>query len=164
MLEANQSYLISTSDNWNGTINPVEGEKEADDGYISYADRPETFIVPVLFGVIFLVGVLGNASLIWILLRHKAMRSVPNTFIFNLALGDLLVLLCSVPFTSTVFTLDSWPYGLFVCKASEFAKVLDNESHFQTYLNNSTKSCANLSSFLLLAGSLFVCYDELDGS
>lgn len=93
------------------------------DGYIAYSDRLETYIVPVVFGLIFLVGVVGNGCLIYILCRHKTMRSVPNTFIFNLALGDLLVLLCSVPFTSTVYTLDSWPYGELVCKASEFAKV-----------------------------------------
>ena len=101
-----------------------DSASEDDGGYVSYNDRPETFIVPVVFGLIFLVGVVGNASLIWILLRNKNLRSVPNTYIFNLAVGDLLVLICAVPFTSTVFTLDSWPYGLFICKASEFAKVL----------------------------------------
>ena len=103
--------------------NTTAEDSQDDDGYIAYYERPETFIVPVVFGLIFLVGVVGNASLIWILLRNKNMRSVPNTYIFNLAVGDLLVLICSVSFTSTVFTLDSWPYGLLICKASEFAKV-----------------------------------------
>ena len=60
------------------------------------------------------------------------MRSVPNTFVFNLALGDLLVLLCTVPFTSTVYTFDSWPFGEFVCKASEFAKVRNFYSRAHT--------------------------------
>lgn len=64
----------------------------------------------------------------YILCRYKAMRSVPNSFVFNLALGDLLVLLCTVPFTSIVYTFDSWPFGEFVCKASEFAKVTDLSS------------------------------------
>jgi len=82
-----------------------DSASEDDGGYVSYNDRPETFIVPVVFGLIFLVGVVGNASLIWILLRNKNMRSVPNTYIFNLAVGDLLVLICSVPFTSTVVSV-----------------------------------------------------------
>lgn len=47
------------------------------------------------------------------------MRTVPNTYIFSLALGDLLVILTSVPFTSTVFTVESWPYGSLICKVSE---------------------------------------------
>ena len=95
-------------------------------GYIDYNERLETYIVLVVFGIIFLVGVIGNGSLMFILCRHKSMRSAPNTLIFNLALGDILVLACSVPFTSTIYTFDSWPYGDFVCKASEFAKASIN--------------------------------------
>ncbi|KAI9552878.1 putative allatostatin B receptor [Daphnia sinensis] len=90
--------------------------------YVAYSQRPETYIVPILFGIIFLVGIIGNGCLIIIFCRHKSMRNLPNLYIFNLAVGDLLVLLCSVPFTATIYTFDSWPYGEFVCKASEFAK------------------------------------------
>ncbi|XP_057366067.1 neuropeptide CCHamide-1 receptor-like isoform X2 [Daphnia carinata] len=100
----------------------MDEDDELSDGYVAYSERLETYIVPVVFGIIFLVGVIGNGSLIYVLCRHKSMRSVPNTFIFNLAVGDLLILICTVPFTSTIYTLDSWPYGEFVCKASEFAK------------------------------------------
>lgn len=96
--------------------------EENEDSYIPYHQRPETYIVPIIFGLIFIVGLIGNSSLIYILCRHKTMRSVPNTFIFNLALGDLLVLLFSVPFTSTIYTLESWPFGEFICKFTEFAK------------------------------------------
>ncbi len=92
--------------------------------YVSYDQRPETYIVPLVFGIIFLVGLIGNGCLICIFCREPSVRSsIPNTFIFNLALGDLLVLFCSVPFTSTIYTFESWPYGEFVCKASEYAKV-----------------------------------------
>ncbi|KAK4029538.1 hypothetical protein OUZ56_022519 [Daphnia magna] len=100
----------------------MDEDEELSDGYVAYSERLETYIVPVVFGIIFLVGVIGNGSLIYVLCRHKSMRSVPNTFIFNLAVGDLLILICTVPFTSTIYTFDSWPYGEFVCKASEFAK------------------------------------------
>lgn len=116
------SVILTTVPNESMAV--IDNSQEDSNGYIDYSDRLETYIVPFVFGLIFLVGVVGNGCLIYILCRHKTMRSVPNTFIFNLALGDLLVLLCSVPFTSTVYTLDSWPYGEFVCKASEFAKVV----------------------------------------
>jgi hypothetical protein len=36
--------------------------------------------------------------------------------------GDILVIFFCVPFTSTVYTVESWPYGLLVCKFSEFIK------------------------------------------
>lgn len=50
------------------------------------------------------------------------MRNVPNTYILSLALGDLLVIISCVPFTSTIYTVNSWPYGLFICKLSEATK------------------------------------------
>lgn len=49
------------------------------DCYTPYAERPETYIVPVLFAIIFVVGVLGNGTLVIIFLRHRAMRNIPNT-------------------------------------------------------------------------------------
>jgi len=92
--------------------------------YVAYSERLETYLVPVVLGIIFLVGLIGNGCLICIFCREPSVRSsIPNTFILNLALGDLLVLFCSIPFTSTIYTLESWPYGELVCKTSEFAKV-----------------------------------------
>ncbi|KAG8266433.1 hypothetical protein J6590_072568 [Homalodisca vitripennis] len=80
-------------------------------GYVPYSERPETYIVPVVFAIIFLVGVLGNGTLVFIFARHRTMRNVPNTYIFSLALGDLLVIVSCVPFTSTLYTIESWPWG-----------------------------------------------------
>lgn len=71
-----------------------------------YSQRPETYIVPALFAFIFFIGVIGNGSLVMIFVRHKHMINVPNIYILSLALGDLLVLLSSIPFTSTVYTVN----------------------------------------------------------
>ncbi|XP_063244269.1 neuropeptide CCHamide-1 receptor-like [Bacillus rossius redtenbacheri] len=90
--------------------------------YSPYTERPETYIVPVVFAVIFIVGVLGNGTLVFIFVRHRNMRTVPNTYIFSLALGDLLVIITCVPVTSTIYTVESWPYGAVVCKLSEYFK------------------------------------------
>ena len=53
--------------------------RNSSDIYTPYADRPETYIVPVVFALIFVVGVLGNGTLVVIFLRHRAMRNIPNT-------------------------------------------------------------------------------------
>jgi bombesin receptor subtype-3 len=95
-----------------------------DSAYVPYNERPETYIVPVLFAIIFVVGVLGNGTLILIFARHRRMRNVPNTYIFSLALGDLILIVTCVPFTSTLYTFESWPYGTFICKLSETVKDL----------------------------------------
>ncbi|XP_046407034.1 neuropeptide CCHamide-1 receptor-like [Ischnura elegans] len=110
------------------TDEPAMGEprnccREAEDSeYVPYGQRPETYIVPILFALIFVVGVLGNGTLVLIFVRNRNMRNIPNTYIFSLALGDLLVILTCVPFTSTVYTVESWPYGELICKLSECVK------------------------------------------
>jgi len=66
-------------------------EIEFETGYIPYPERPETYIVPVIFSLILIIGVTGNGFLILILLCDAAMRNIPNTYVFSLAMGDLLV-------------------------------------------------------------------------
>lgn len=48
-------------------------------GYIPYNERIETYVVPVVFFLIFVVGCIGNGTLVVIFLRHRTMRNVPNT-------------------------------------------------------------------------------------
>lgn len=47
--------------------------------YVPYEKRLATYIIPVIFALIFIIGVLGNGCLILIFFRHRAMRNVPNT-------------------------------------------------------------------------------------
>jgi len=46
--------------------------------FTPYASRPETYIVPLVFGIIFFVGLIGNGTLIFIYIKDKTMRNVPN--------------------------------------------------------------------------------------
>ncbi|XP_044758875.1 neuropeptide CCHamide-2 receptor-like [Coccinella septempunctata] len=104
------------------TLPPPEYDSDIDNDYTPYNQRPETYIVPVLFFIIFVLGTLGNGTLVVIFMKHRAMRNVPNTYIFSLALADLLVILTCVPFTSTLYTVESWPWGVFLCRVSEISK------------------------------------------
>lgn len=47
--------------------------------YVPYEERFATYIIPLIFALIFIIGVLGNGCLILIFFRHRAMRNVPNT-------------------------------------------------------------------------------------
>src|SRR6218665_912683 len=85
---------------------------------------PETFVVPVLLAIIFVIGLVGNATLIFIVLRNKPMRTKPNVLILNLSMGDFLLILFSFPFTSIIFTLPEWPFGSATCKLNEFMQTL----------------------------------------
>lgn len=55
---------------------PINGEEVS---YKGYQYRPETYIVPIIFGIIFLAGLMGNGMLIAVFVKHRAMRNVPNT-------------------------------------------------------------------------------------
>lgn len=94
----------------------------SENDYVPYSERIETYVVPVVFAVIFFVGAVGNGTLVLIFVRHRTMRNVPNTYILSLALGDLLVIVTCVPFTSIVYTLESWPWGEVICKLQEASK------------------------------------------
>lgn len=104
----NSSYLLDYNCScWNASTPDFDEVEvlENEVGYIPYNKRPETYIVPILFVLIFVVGVLGNGTLVLIFLRHRNMRNTPNTYIFSLALGDLLVIVICVPFISTLYTV-----------------------------------------------------------
>ncbi|KAH6927984.1 hypothetical protein HPB50_010215 [Hyalomma asiaticum] len=102
-------------------LNLTTGHGDSEE-FVPYEQRLETYVVPTLFAFIFLVGLLGNGTLILVFIRNRTMRSVPNIYIMSLSLGDFIVIAGTVPFISTIYILDSWPYGLFLCKLSEFLR------------------------------------------
>ncbi|XP_016060105.1 PREDICTED: neuromedin-U receptor 1 [Miniopterus natalensis] len=51
----------------------------------------------VIYLLIFLVGTVGNGLTCLVILRHKAMRTPTNYYLFSLAVSDLLVLLLGLP-------------------------------------------------------------------
>lgn len=90
--------------------------------YVPPEQRPETYIITVLFALIFIVGVLGNGTLVIIFFRHRSMRNIPNTYILSLALADLLVIIICVPLACIVYTQESWTFGAEMCRISESFK------------------------------------------
>lgn len=68
----------------------VNTEDVTEEDYTPYENRPETYIVPLVFLLILLIGLAGNGVLALTILRHSNMRNVPNIYVFSLALGDLL--------------------------------------------------------------------------
>lgn len=53
----------------------------------------------VLYILIFIIGVSGNALVCFVVARNRSMQTVTNLFITNLALSDILLCTFSVPFT-----------------------------------------------------------------
>uniref|UniRef100_A0A671QCZ9 Neuropeptide FF receptor 1 n=1 Tax=Sinocyclocheilus anshuiensis TaxID=1608454 RepID=A0A671QCZ9_9TELE len=74
------------------------------------------FIVSYL--LIFIVCMVGNGVVCFIVLRSKNMRTVTNLFILNLAISDLLVGIFCMPTTLVDNIITGWPFGSLVCKLS----------------------------------------------
>lgn len=79
-----------------------------------------TLFVPLAFGVIAFLGIIGNALVIIIVSTNPQMRSTTNVLILNLAFADLLFIVFCVPFTATDYVLNDWPFGLTVCQAVQY--------------------------------------------
>ncbi|XP_055519208.1 galanin receptor 2b-like [Leucoraja erinacea] len=83
--------------------------------------RPGSFIVPVIFSLIFLLGTVGNGLVLAVLLRKgQTSYSTTNLFILNLSIADLFFIVFCVPFQATIYTLDGWLFGTFMCKMVHF--------------------------------------------
>jgi hypothetical protein len=122
-LKLQQNYIsFATTANYSSDASQLNVDNANATAYVPYEARPETYIVPAVFLIIFIVGLIGNGTLIYIFFRHKSMRTVPNTYIINLAIGDLMIIVVALPFVCTIYTFESWPYGEMVCKISEFSR------------------------------------------
>ncbi|XP_077888467.1 kiSS-1 receptor isoform X2 [Ictidomys tridecemlineatus] len=76
----------------------------------------DAWLVPLFFAALMLLGLVGNSLVIYVICRHKQMRTVTNFYIANLAATDVTFLLCCVPFTALLYPLPAWVLGDFMCK------------------------------------------------
>ncbi|XP_035243412.1 B1 bradykinin receptor [Anguilla anguilla] len=74
-------------------------------------------IVPPYIFIVCVTGILGNAFVLLVFALHKAHWTVPEIYLGNLALADLM-LLASLPFWAmNILNRFNWLYGDFLCKA-----------------------------------------------
>ncbi|XP_049642887.1 pyroglutamylated RF-amide peptide receptor [Suncus etruscus] len=73
-------------------------------------------------GLLFALALFGNALVLYVVTRSKAMRTVTNIFICSLALSDLLIAFFCVPVTMLQNISDHWRGGAFICKMVPFVQ------------------------------------------
>lgn len=72
----------------------------------------------VVYGVLFLASIIGNALVCFVVFKRKDMRSVTNLLLFNMALSDFISTVFFVPSALAVeISPNSWPLGDFMCRA-----------------------------------------------
>uniref|UniRef100_A0A3Q2EAX7 Gastrin-releasing peptide receptor n=1 Tax=Cyprinodon variegatus TaxID=28743 RepID=A0A3Q2EAX7_CYPVA len=79
--------------------------------------------IAAVYGMIILVGLIGNVTLMKTCLLVKSMRTVPNLFLSSLALGDLLLLVTCAPVDASRYLVDEWLFGRVGCKLIPFIQL-----------------------------------------
>ncbi|VDK57343.1 unnamed protein product [Anisakis simplex] len=69
----------------------------------------------LIYSLIFVLGVIGNAFVIFLTLRHRKLQTVQNMFILNLAGADLVVCIFSLPITPITNVYKNWYFGSTMC-------------------------------------------------
>ncbi|KAL0101753.1 hypothetical protein PUN28_019108 [Cardiocondyla obscurior] len=102
----------------------VAGDVEACQNYYEFEFESVhsivVVVVPLFFGVIGILGLLGNSLVVVVVAANPGMRSTTNILIINLALADLLFVIFCIPFTATDFVLPYWPFGNAWCKIVQY--------------------------------------------
>ncbi|XP_076293120.1 allatostatin A receptor 1 [Lasioglossum baleicum] len=81
-------------------------------------------IVPLCFGMIGILGFVGNCLVVTVVAANPGMRSTTNILIINLAVADLLFVIFCIPFTATDFVLPFWPFGNIWCKIVQYLIIV----------------------------------------
>ncbi|XP_053329351.1 G-protein coupled receptor 54-like [Spea bombifrons] len=101
----------------------------------------DAWLVPLFFALIMLVGLVGNSLVIYVINKHKQMKTVTNFYIANLATTDIIFLVCCVPFTATLYSLPSWVFGDFMCRCVNYLQQVTAQATCITLTAMSVDRC-----------------------
>lgn len=70
----------------------------------------------ITYSFIVITSIVGNITVIWIILAHRRMRTATNYFIVNLALSDLLMSTFNTIFNFIYASHNVWYFGKEFCR------------------------------------------------
>lgn len=108
----NEEAVVNAS---NGTVNVV---------VFSEPDSLDVLVpLTVVYVVIFVAGVLGNASTCIVIARNRSMHTATNFYLFSLAVSDLILLICGLPYEiHKLWSPLTYPFGEANCIAMSLAQ------------------------------------------
>ncbi len=91
----------------------------------------------MLFSCIVIAAIIGNFTVIWIILAHRKMRTVTNYFLLNLAIADASISMFNVIPSSMLNIYYEWWFGQFYCYFNQLMAV--------------TPTCASSTTLMLMS-------------
>lgn len=103
-------------DLWNDTFYnyTLDDDEQYQDSICILDEGFKAMFIPVLYTIVFAVGVLENGALLVVLVRTRRNWSVTDTFILHLCIADVL-LLVTLPFWASE-AVSEWTFGTPLCK------------------------------------------------
>jgi hypothetical protein len=147
-MDDNQQYPLNGTDirnMENGSSDPLNDSSllednlsSMNDGYpmnLIFIDNPEDMlkpwiINPMFFNIIiahsvtFLFGLVGNITVVVVMVGDRKSRSATNLFLESLAMADLLLLLVYAPLETLQYFVMQWDENAAVCKMAMYALLL----------------------------------------
>lgn len=103
----------SSNGTWNGTV------------YQNQFVQPVWRIVlwGIAYSGIVIVSVVGNLTVMWIIIAHKRMRTVTNYFLLNLAFAEASMSAFNTVINFTYAVHNEWYFGLVYCRFHNFFPI-----------------------------------------
>uniref|UniRef100_A0A3B4XLQ2 Substance-P receptor n=1 Tax=Seriola lalandi dorsalis TaxID=1841481 RepID=A0A3B4XLQ2_SERLL len=77
----------------------------------------------IAYSCIVIVSVVGNITVIWIIIAHKRMRTVTNYFLLNLAFAEASMSAFNTVINFTYAVHNEWYFGLVYCRFHNFFPI-----------------------------------------
>lgn len=105
----------------------IQNETELNETTISYIplevaefEKNVAIFIPVVFGMVTLVGSVGNILVIIVSFKYRQMKTLNCTMVVALAVADLCFLTFCVPFTAVIYATNQYLFGNIWCKISQY--------------------------------------------
>lgn len=126
----------------------------------AYPDTVDVIWVRVMFGifytVIWLLGVIGNSLILYMVLKKKASFTVRTVFITSLAGSDLMIAFVSLPVTAVTAFTRVWPFTEVMCRTVAFFQASS------VFISSFTLTAIAVDRFYLILypSSLYITYER----
>ncbi|KAL5291377.1 NMUR1.2 family protein [Megaselia abdita] len=125
------------------------------DDFLKFARGPQRlpndllWLVTIIFGGIFVTGVVGNVIVCVVIVRNSTMHTATNYYLFSLAVSDLMFLLLGLPYEISLYW-HQYPYNL----GLPFCKIRALISEASTYVSVLTIVAFSMERFLAICHPL----------
>ncbi|XP_023198326.1 substance-P receptor-like [Xiphophorus maculatus] len=115
--------LFNTKEMPNGTVDSNSNNNGT--AYWNQFVQPVWKIVlwAIAYSCIVVVSVVGNVTVIWIIMAHKRMRTVTNYFLLNLAFAEVSMSVFNTVINFVYAVHNEWYFGLIYCRFHNFFPI-----------------------------------------